>query len=217
MTSTPQVADAALNSVMAEIEKTLTRQSLHREILYKTLAFCQERRTMREVEEQIVSFPEFKSATQNQYFLMNSLVVAGGLVRMFVDSEGVELDWENLADATDEEIDALIADELYETTEAGRQVVQLHAPEARLSELAAEEPNRLAAYREVLTFCANAPRSYREVSDLLAGNSALTRTSACESGRIQPSVLIDRLNVCGGIIWDGGWSTTREGKEFMAS
>lgn len=217
MTSMPQAANAALESTLAEIERTLTRQSLHREILYKTLAFCQERRTMREVEDAIASFPEFKTATQNQYFLMNSLVEAGGLSRTFVDAAGEELDWENLASATDEEIDELIADELYETTDAGRQIVELHAPEARLNELAAEEPARIGAYRDVLAFCADSPRSYREVADLLAGSSALTRTSACASGRIQPSVLIDRLNVCGGIIWDGGWSTTREGKEFIAS
>lgn len=217
MMGEPLKAAVVDDGVLAEIEKVITRQSLHREILYKTLAFCQERRSAREVEEEIAAYPEFKSATQNQYFLMNSLVEAGGLSRSFVDCDGVGLDWEALEDASDDEIDALVSDEVYETTEAGRRIVALHEPSARLRELMDEELERSAVYREILAFCAGSARSYREISDLLAGRDVLMRVRDGVPERIQPSVLIDRLNVCGGIIWDGGWSTTREGKEFMAS
>ena len=60
------------------LEDALTRQSLHREVLYKTLALCQERRELSAVEAAMAAFPEFAEATQSQYHLISVLVDAGG-------------------------------------------------------------------------------------------------------------------------------------------
>lgn len=200
----------------ARLDEALVRQSLHRELLYKTLVFCQTRRTLREVEQAISSFSEFSQATQSPYHLMTVLVDAEGLDRGFLDVEGNLLDPEQLELLTEDEQDDLIADEVYETSEIGRKAVSRHAPHARLAELMGGEPQRETVYRELLSFCAEEPRTYRAISSLLENRSVLYRTVQGHRQLIQPSVLVDKLQRAAGLVWQNGWMTTEEGKEFLA-
>lgn len=200
----------------ARLDEALVRQPLHRELLYKTLVLCQTRRTLREVEQAIGSFSEFPQATQNPYHLMTVLVDAGGLDRGFLDAGGNPLDPERLGRLTEDEQDDLIADEVYETTEVGREAVNRHAPHARLIELMRGEPQRETVYRELLSFCAEEPRTYRAISSLLENRSVLYRTVRGHRQIIQPSVFVDKLQRAAGLVWRNGWMTTEEGKEFLA-
>lgn len=197
------------------LEDALTRQSLHREVLYKTLALCQERRELSAVETAMAAFPEFAEATQSQYHLISVLVDAGGLARFFLDEAGDPIDPDAFEGLSEDEADDLVFGEAYETTEVGCALVQRHDPRARLAELMEREPHRAAVYRDLLSMCAERPRTYGEIDQVLRGSEALVRE---EDGRrvvMQPSVLVDRLQRAAGLVWQNAWKTTPEGKEYL--
>lgn len=199
----------------AVLEEVVRRQSLHREILYKVLVYCQEWRMLSVIEKAIASYPEFGQATQSPYHFISVLAKAGGLDRRYRDAEGAPIDpglWEGMGE---DERDDLIADEEYRTTDIGRAFVVQHAPHARLVELMQNEPQRAASYRDLLVFCANEPRTYRDVESLLCGRDVLVRDVDGHREPMQPSVLVDRLQRAAGLVWEKGWRTTEEGKEFL--
>ena len=84
------VVDAkAVEDRMAAIEDTVCRHPLNREVLYRMLAYCAEERALDDLEREAASWPEFETATQNQYRLAEHLVRAGGLDRIERDEEFV--------------------------------------------------------------------------------------------------------------------------------
>ena len=77
------VVDAkAVEGRLAAIEDTVCRHPLNREVLYRMLAYCAEERALDDLEREAASWPEFETATQNQYRLAEHLVRAGGLDRI---------------------------------------------------------------------------------------------------------------------------------------
>lgn len=199
----------------AVLEEALARQSLHREILYKTLSLCCERKGLVDLEQAMGAMPEFAQATQSQYHLITVLVDAGGLDRVLLDASGVSLSAEQLAGLSEDEQDDLVFDEAFETTPIGMELVHLHAPLERLRELIQVEPERATTYCELLAFCANEIRSYGEIQNLLDGREVLVRTAYGHREVMQPSVLVDKLQRAAGLVWKKGWSTTKEGKAFL--
>ena len=101
------VVDAkAVEDRLAAIEDTVCRHPLNREVLYRMLAYCAEERALDDLEREAASWPEFETATQNQYRLAEHLVRAGGLDRIERDERGaivMEQDKEGL----DEDASAL--------------------------------------------------------------------------------------------------------------
>ena len=97
------VVDAkAVEDRMAAIEDTVCRHPLNREVLYRMLAYCAEERALDDLEREAASWPEFETATQNQYRLAEHLVRAGGLDRIERDERGaivMEQDKEGLDEA----------------------------------------------------------------------------------------------------------------------
>ncbi|MCR5582564.1 MAG: hypothetical protein K6F70_02995 [Eggerthellaceae bacterium] len=199
-----------------ELEFAVTRQSLHREICYKTLAFCQTRHMLREVETYIMGLPQYAQAVQSPYHLTALLAKHYGLERILLDEEGNVVTPADLEGLSEDEADDLVADEAYETTEVGRRFVALHDPLSRMRELLEEEPLRAATYRELLAYCSSQKRTYNDLSDLLEGRDVLFITQDGSKQRIQPSVLVDRLNRVGALVWQAGWETTDEGRRFLA-
>lgn len=199
----------------AMLEEVVTRQSLHREILYKTLAQCREWRMLPAVEEAVMSYPEFGQATQSPYHFISVLTRSGGLERRYLDAQGDPIDPERLEGMDEDDADDLIAGEEYRTTDVGRAFVAQHAPGARLVELMQREPERAASYRDLLAFCFDEARTYGAVESLLRGRDELVRDVGGRREPMQPSVLVDRLQRAAGLVWDRGWRTTEEGKEFL--
>ena len=197
------------------LEDALTRQSLHREVLYKTLALCQERRELSAVEAAMAAFPEFAEATQSQYHLISVLVDAGGLARFLLDEAGDPIDPDAFEGLSEDEADDLVFGEAYETTEVGCMLVRRHDPRARLAELMEREPHRAAVYRDLLSMCAERPRTYGEIDQVLRGSEALVREEDGRRSVMQPSVLVDRLQRAAGLVWQNAWKTTPEGKEYL--
>lgn len=196
------------------LEDAVCRQSLHREIEYKILRFCEERRDLRVIEEEVAGYPEFAHAVQSQYHMICALEDAGGLRRIELDENGVEVAPEQKEGLTEDEVDDLVASYSFETTEVGRAFVEQHAPRARLIELLDLVPARRDTYVEVLEYCRE-PRSYHDFESLLAGRDILRIGPNGTHEAIQPSVFLDKLERAGAIVWDGGWKLTEGGEEYL--
>jgi len=196
------------------IEQAILRQSLHREIHCKVLAFCRQRRALNEIESQIQTYPEFKHATQDPCHLILAMVEAGGLQEFELDRNGGEVTPAMKEGLDEDAIDDLVAGWAYETTGAGNLIVSRHTPQARLAELLEAEPRRRNVYIQVMEYLEESPRTYAQVGDLLSQSGALTPFCLDEVG-MQPSVFLDKLERAGGIVWDEVWLLTEGGGGFL--
>lgn len=193
----------------------VTRHPLNKECLYKTLVFCSEEKPLREIEEEIATYPEFQSATQNQYHMVTTLVRFYGLELIERDDEGNQILPEQKEGLTEDEIDDLVATLNYRTTEVGNEFVRLFAPHSRLIDLLDLAPERSETYAELLDFVRAQPRSYDEIKELLAGKPALETIIAGRRETMQPSVFVDKLERAGALVWNKGWKLTEEGEGFL--
>ena len=116
---------------------------------------------------------------------------------------------------TEDEVDDLMCELGYVTTEAGRTFAEANLPEARLRALLGFALERRGVYLEVLEFIAQAPRSYAEVKELLAGHPVLEVTIDGMRQTMQPSVFVDKLERAGALVWDQGWNLSDDGLRFL--
>lgn len=209
------VDDVTFSRQVARLTEAVARQSLHREILYKVLTFCQESRTLQEIEQEIATYAAFKHAANSQYHFISVLEQAGGLERFELDDEGEVVTADRKEGLTEDEVDDLVASYAFMTTPVGMAVVEQHTPRARIIELMDLVPERKDAYIELLEFCADEPRTYNEVSQLFKGRDVLVRMVDGEPQVMQPSVFIDKLEAAAGIEWRDGWVLTEEGRSFL--
>lgn len=200
---------------LADLEFAAVRQSVHREIHHRILGECLEMKELPYLENLIASYPEFSQATLSQYHLIQILVKHYGLELIYLDDEGNIIQPEQLEGLDEDEQDDLIAQEAYLTTDVGRTYYEATLPSKRIRELFEEEPYRAQAFRDILEYCKGDLRSYMDISNLLEGRDVLVMEVNGQSQKIQPSVLIDRLNRAGALIWEDGWKTTEEGEEFI--
>jgi hypothetical protein len=157
---------------------------------YKILKFCETPRSSAEVEEEIRSFPEMKTAMHSSTILMGWLEEVGGVERVVLE-EGEE------------------EEERWQTTEAGRKVAEMEAPAKRLLELISKESVYSEAYMQVLSFC-QTPRTRAEIEELLQGNPVM------EKPKVYPTFFIQGLEEAGGLEWaDKHWRTTEAGKSVL--
>ncbi|MGV8084119.1 MAG: hypothetical protein AB2L09_10880 [Coriobacteriia bacterium] len=196
------------------VRAAVMRQPLHREILYKTLGFCRERRDLPDIEQKIATYPEFKHATQNQYRLISFLTNAGGLECLELDDEGEIVAEERKAGLSEDEIDDLVASYAYATTDAGLAIWEEMNPRKRILDLLGIAPEHEETYAELLEFCAS-PKTYKEIEDLLKERDILSFGMAPNEPAIHPSYFVDTLERVGGIVWDGGWIASEEGRAIV--
>lgn len=201
---------------LAKLNRTVMRHPLNREILYKALAFCETERSLPEAENYIAALPQFKEATQNQYFLLMALVHAYGLEYIERDVEGNRVYPDRKVGLTEDEIDDLVAGISFETTEIGRYFVEYNKPQARLIDLLNLVPERSDTYIELLRFVEESPRTYGQIESLLAGRPALETIIDGHRETMQPSVFVDKLERAGALIWNNGWTLTKEGKDYLS-
>lgn len=187
-----------------------------REIYFAILDFCSERRTLGEVEQKVGGLPEFPYCGQNQYRLIVNLEFAGALERSELDEDGSVVTEQMKEGLTEDEIDDLVLDYAFTTTDAGRAVYDEMQPSKRMEELMNMFPKRVKAYAQVLEFC-KTPRSFKEIDSLLKGSEVLKSGSANTVTNIplQPSVFIEQLERSGGLVWKGSWNITEGGKNYL--
>jgi len=95
----------------------ITSEHAYRLAFYKVLKFCETPRPTAEVEEEVLSFPEMKTAIHSPNILLGWLEEVGGIERVVVEEE----------------------EERWQTTEAGKRVAEVEAPGKRLLELLSKE------------------------------------------------------------------------------
>jgi hypothetical protein len=131
-----------------------------------------------------------------------------------LDAEGRDVTEQRKQGLSEDEIDDLVADFAFKTNDLGKALLEEFSPADRLDDLLAQVPKRRDTYLEVLEFLCE-KRSYAQVDELLRGREIL-ETGPSESDRpMQPSVFIDKLAAVGGIVYDEGWQTSPEGKEYL--
>jgi hypothetical protein len=199
----------------SDVESLLKANPLYRPILVRILKYCNgTRRLLRDLEDRIAEYPEFKQSTHPQYYLIMWLVERGSLDMFELDAEGAVISDERKSELTPDEIDDLVEDWSFETNEVGREVLKEFDPKHRLIDLLGIVPERYDTYLEVLTFLQE-KRSYAEVDALLRGRDVLMSGRPEGERPMQPSVFIDKLAASGGIAFDDGWMITEEGKELL--
>ncbi len=211
-----EVKELTFEEKVDRVRLALQHNPRFREIHFRTLEFCLEQQVLHDIEEMIAGLPEFKNCDQNQYRLITYLENAGGLERLELD-EDMNIVTEEMKEGLDEnEIDDLVAVYAFVTTEAGRAVYEEMRPEKRMDNLRDAFPKRRGAYQKLLAFCKE-PRTFKEIDNLLAGSDVLKSGSLNTATDIplQPSVFIDQLERCGGLVWDDGWHITEGGKKFL--
>lgn len=210
-----QEMDLSFSEKLAYLEETVTRHPLNREILYSILAYCKEEHSLLDIEEFITTLPQFKSATQNQYRMVETLEGAYGLRIIEYDAQGEVADSATKSDLTEDEIDDLVVAYSYQATEIGDYFVEQHRPRSRIIELLDLAPERADTYKDVLAFIKESPRSYNDICQLLEGHPALEKVVDGNRITMQPSVFIDMLERSGALVWDKKWVLTKEGGEFL--
>lgn len=202
--------------MVAKVTEAVTRNPLQRELFYKVLAFCQESKPLRDVEQMVMGLPGFERASTNAYHYIAVLENAGGLERFELDDEGDVVDAERKAGLTEDEVDDLVAEYAFMTTPAGQAVVEQHTPRARLIELLNLVPERRDTYIELLEFLSEEPRTYNEVCQLLVGRDVLWHLdSKGNPEQMQPSVFLDKLHDAAAIEWNQGWQLSEEGHAYL--
>lgn len=193
----------------------LFANNLNRPVLYRILDTVEsETLPIFDLEERIQAMPEFKSATQPPYYLIEWLVKAEALSFIEIDDAGEPVTEERRVGKTEDEIDDMIADMLIDITAVGREALEVFSPSQRLQDLLAEIPERLDTYVDVLNYVTE-KRSFSEIDKLLQGRPILMSGRKSNDAPMQPSVFVDKLAAAGGIIYDEGWIVSSEGKEML--
>lgn len=201
---------------VARLERAVSRHPLHKEINLEILRFCQGQRVLQEVEEHVLSMPQAAQATLSAYRLIANLERAGGLERFSLDADGQILTSAQLEGLTEDQVDDLVSDYAFQTTDEGETVVADASPKNRIDHLLDEDPQLMDTYAGLLSFFEEGGRSYDSVCELMRGSDALLKTMTDGSTqRMQPSVFVDRLERAGAIEWDGGWTLTEGGRAAL--
>lgn len=209
--------EETLEARVSKVIMCVGAQNSLREVLYKTLAFCQDAHEFTEVEDFIVVQDEFvySHIMQTPFTLIEMLLRAGGLFQEAIDAQGNVLSDEQLAALPDDEADELIATYRIQATEAGRQAVRLLSPEHRIEAQLELRPHRRDTYFAVLDFCQQ-PRTFPEIEAFFKSTPDLVQDVVAHHHKLSPDFYVDKLDKAGALVWRGAWVVTDAGKRMLA-
>lgn len=161
-----------------------------------------------DLEGRMAAKPQAATMFQSMGTLIDALVHEGLLAEQLPEPE-YDLDIE------EERVD--MARATYTLTDKGGKVLERLRPSARLARLFADEPENAEGFRRLLAFCNGTKRTKRQIDDELAAIcAAAPRSRHVSAAGIYPSYFTDRLEQCAGLVWEDGWTTTKEGAAFLA-
>jgi len=200
-----------------KVRACVYNQPAHREILYRTLVFCETRRGFSEVEDEIACYPEFGYAQQNQYRLITYLVDAGGLEKLELNVGGQEITPQMKEGLSEDEADDLVASYALITTLAGKAVADEMDPTQRIGNLLDFLPERRGVYAKLLDYLKEGAHTYEDIDALLdtAELKNFKSLNTVTDQPIKPSVFIDKMERAGGIVYHDGWHITSEGRKYL--
>lgn len=193
-------------------------QNALREVLYKTLAHCEEPRDFAEAEAFVAAQDEFVHShiIQTPFTLIQMLLRAGGLAQTALDAQGAAIPDERLAALPEDEADDLVATYRLATTPAGAETVRLLAPERRIEAQLGARPHRRATYYAVLAFCQE-PRTFPQIEEFFKATPDLVQDTVASHHKLSPDFYIDKLDKAGALVWRGAWVATDAGKRMLAA
>ena len=188
---------------VTRVRKTLHSRGSFTEIMRKTLVFCETRRSIEDVEQEMATYPEFRYVDQSQRNIVAHLFE--------LDQDGNEVTPEMTEGLSEDEADELVCSYALQTTDAGKAAANELEPKKRLNALLDSIAARGGAYLDLLEFCRE-PRTYQAVADAMkAKGLGLKSTNALSSLPVYPSALLAKLESTGGLVWDEGWKLTSAG------
>ena len=211
----PERSELSFEEKVDMLGTAVVRHPLNRDVLYETLCFCRTERQLAEAERFIAELPQFRSATQNPFHMLTVLKQAGGLQSVERDEGGNVITPESLDGLSEDEIDDLIFSVGYQTTDVGVAFVEAYSPRSRLVQALSLAPERTQDYCELLEFVGEAPRTYQEITNLLAGRPTLETVIDGRRETMQPSVFVDKLERAGALVWRDGWRLSEAGADFL--
>lgn len=200
------------NAKAEELLDFIYSQPLHREIYYKVLGYCKNRRSLSEIEQFIMDLPEYKRASQSPFFLIRDLHDKGGLDLIELDEAGNEVHEEDKIGLDEDEIDDLVVSFAYECNDVGNAAADLSSTEARLQRLLDANEQDSAAFIALMNFLEE-KKSIGQIDRMLV--SWLDEPG--HSLSIPANIIVDRLEKAGVIYWDKGWILTKEGEEALSN
>lgn len=161
-----------------------------------------------DLEGRMAAKPQAATMFQSMGTLIDALVREGLLAEQLPEPEYDP-------DTEEERVD--MARATYALTDKGGKVLECLRPSARLARLFADEPENAEGFRRLLAFCNGTKRAKRQIDDELAAIcAAAPRSRHVSAAGIYPSYFTDRLEQCAGLVWEDGWTTTKEGAAFLA-
>lgn len=212
-------SDASLARAHERLCTAIENRPLARELMRQALELCAKRQPYAEVERHIQDFPEFACASVTPYQVIQTLIDAGGLLKIEIGADGEEVLPEQKLGLSPDEADDLVDSYALETTDLGRLVAEEMAPELRLRDLFSAFADRREIFSDVMDFCRESPRTYAQIEAHLSGCdlSRIASLNPTAHTPIQPSVFVDSLERAGGLVWHDGWRLTREGEALLNS
>ncbi len=196
--------------------KLVRQNPNYRKIFYRILKRCRgEAQPLDDLEQFVDAQPGYAYLKQPPFFPVHWLEQAWALEEAYIDAQGNLYFASDVEDLSEDEFDDLVAQYAYLTTDVGEVALKEANPVRKLEELFAKEPERAGLYVEILQF-ASSTRSFAEINRFVR-EWAKSNGATVGEGGIMPNVLVDRLAEADGVVFDEGWQTTEEGKEFLES
>ena len=208
--------DSSFQDRRAAAENLIEQNPKIRWALYHVLAHCSDRKPHRldELERFVADEPGFLKLKLAPYFPVHWLEEAFALEELYVDAEGRALTADDVAPLSEDEFDDLIVQYAFRITDVGNEILQQFSPIDAMRELLNEGAHRRSIYLDILEFACE-PRGVSDIDRLLRDNEDFAAVKA-QNANMAPTVFLDRLASVGGLVYDGGWRTTQEGKELLA-
>lgn len=191
---------------------TLGREPAKREQYYTALLACEQAGEQGvgrfELTARLEALPQSKTVYTAMGSLVDTLTRVGALDEELPAPEFDE-------DTQEEFIDAAKA--RYHLGAVGAQLLDELRPSARLDALFAQRPEYAPAFRELLEFCVGQSRTLAQVNELLDDYCAAIPNRRHVTGKaLYPNFFLNKVKDAGGLVWNDGWTTTREGEAFLA-
>lgn len=193
-------------------------QNSLREILYKILVFCQERREFGEVEQFIQSTPEgtYNHLLQEPYTLIHMLLKERGLDGYAYDEQGNLIEGDEYADYTPQDMQNIANTYEVQTSAAGIEACELISPERRFESLMMQHPHRSETYYQFMAFC-QTPRKLPEIQEFYEQHTEFAHDTVQIHHTLSADFYIDKLEKAGVLVWMGAWKLNEAGQKILAA
>lgn len=173
----------------------------HREIFYKTLTFVEKTSDEVSLSEAIGALPEMKINLRTPCFYLTALYESGALTRKAVSYSSFE-NQAPLQEAVQDESEPTAY--TWHLTSVGARITDEFSPLHRIEALFEKETPCKPIYLAILDYCST-PRKRTDIETMLKKENISIMSGAATS------YFLDRLEQCGGLVWDGLWKTTKGG------